>query len=324
MSTLDSSGGAEFSNQLTTLLGSVQLPQPNKKPPLERGLKTRRSHETWYVDLTSGSLGRPTHPPGIVSHATCGADFRHVSTRLGSTGALIYLEIRRCLRLRGGDVIDGIKWIFKSATQLAERFGLNERTVRRHLNEQVKQGLWNREKKEAKWGKQVYWYSVGEVDLLSGPVRSDQAKRPDQPDKMSASKTRTSTFRKTLPRPASGNNNQQPVSWQVIEERQKAEEAHEEWAGSPAHLEAIAQAKAVAKRQQPTALTRKDSQRPPEAPVRPSPTPLGSLTSSSPSSSSYSPPGPHYATLPSPSLPPSQVNPQSPLASTAHSSPLRR
>ena len=221
-------------------------------------------------------------------------------------------------------MIDGIKWIFKSAVQLAERFGLNERTVRRHLNEQVKQGLWNREKKEAKWGKQVYWYSVGEVDLLSGPVRSDQAKRPDQPDKMSASKTRRSTFRKTLPGPASENNNQQPVSRQVIEERQKAEEAHKEWAGSPAHLEAIAQARPIARRQQPTALTRKGSQRPLEAPVRPSSTPVGSLTSSSPSSASYSLPGLHYATLPSPSLQPSQVNPQSSPSSTAHPSPLRR
>ena len=65
----------------------------------------------------------------------------------------------------------------------------------------MKQGLWNREKKEAKWGKQVYWYSIGEVDLLFPHVRSDQTKRPDQPDKMSASKPRTSTFRKTLPFP---------------------------------------------------------------------------------------------------------------------------
>ena len=251
-----------------------------------------------------------------MSHATCGADFRHVSTRLGSTGALIYLEIRRCLRLRGGDVIEGVKWIFKSAVQLAERFGLNERTVRRHLNEQVKQGLWNREKKEAKWGKQVYWYSVGEVDLLSGPVRSDQAKRPDQPDKMSASKTRTSTFRKALPGPASGTTEQpsleerrtwlEPLSAEQLEINRKA----------------IAELRA--KRQQPTALTRKDSQRPLEAPVRPSPTPPGSLTSSSPSSASYSPPGPHSSTSPSPSLPPSQVNPQSPLGSTTHPSPLRR
>ena len=72
-------------------------------------------------------------------------------------------------------MIDGIKWIFKSAVQLAERFGLNERTVRRHLNEQVKQGLWNREKKEAKWGKQVYWYSVGEVDLKA--ALSDQTRQ---------------------------------------------------------------------------------------------------------------------------------------------------
>ena len=126
--------------------------------------------------LYLGPLGCTPHPPRLVSHATSGAEYRHVSTRLGSTGALIYLEIRRCLRLRGGDVINGIKWIFKSAAELAERFGLNERTVRRHLVEQVKQGLWNREKKEAKWGKQVYWYSIGEVDLLFPPC-------PIRPDK---------------------------------------------------------------------------------------------------------------------------------------------
>lgn len=248
--------------------------------------------------------------------------FRHVAATLGSTGALLYLEIRRCLRLRGGDVINGVKWIFKSATQLAEKFGLNERTVRRHLGEQVKQRLWVREKKEAKWGKQVYWYAIGEVDLLAPNVRSDQAKCPVQPDEMSASKTRTSTTRKKLPEPASGNNNQQPVSRQVIEERQSVEEAHQDWAGSPAHLKAIARAKQLAKGQQPTALTRKNSQRPPQAPVRPSPTPSGVIPSSSPSSVLYGPPGPVYATQPSPSLPPSQENPQLPLASTALSSPL--
>ena len=208
-------------------------------------------------------------------------------------------------------MIDGIKWIFKSATQLAERFGLNERTVRRHLNEQVKQGLWNREKKEAKWGKQVYWYSIGEVDLLSGPVRSDQAKSPHQPDKMSASKTRTSTFRKTLPGPASGTTEQpsleerrtwlEPLSAEQLEINKKG----------------IAELRAS--RQQPTALTGKNSQRPLQAPVRALASPLGSLTSSSPSSAYTASPGSSPVLSVSPR--PSQGSPQYPLRPSTHSNP---
>ena len=56
-------------------------------------------------------LNTPTTRISEPRHIWCRVP-AYVSTRLGSTGALIYLEIRRCLRLRGGDIIDGIKWIF--------------------------------------------------------------------------------------------------------------------------------------------------------------------------------------------------------------------
>ena len=106
----------------------------------------------------------------------------HVSKTLGSTGALIYMEIRRCMSLRGGRIIDGSKWIWKTAQELADLFGFNERTVRRHLKRIVELGWLKREKHEAKDYDQTYWYTFGDEDPLTDakkcPVGAGQVARP--------------------------------------------------------------------------------------------------------------------------------------------------
>ena len=106
----------------------------------------------------------------------------HISKTLGPTGALIYTELRRCLSLRGGQMIDGRKWIWKTAMELAELFGISERTVRRHLKRIVELGFLIRKKQKAKqdWD-QTYWYAWGEVDPFTEaktcPVQSGHADR---------------------------------------------------------------------------------------------------------------------------------------------------
>ena len=89
----------------------------------------------------------------------------HIAKTLGSTGALIYTEIRRCLSLRGGRVIKGAKWIYKTAQELADLFGISERTVRRHLKRIVEFGFLQRFKQDARtdWD-QTYWYTWGDED----------------------------------------------------------------------------------------------------------------------------------------------------------------
>ena len=89
----------------------------------------------------------------------------HISKTLGPTGALIYTELRRCLSLRGGQIIEGRKWIWKTVNELAKLFGISERTVRRHLKRIVELGFLIRKKQKAKqdWD-QTYWYAWGDTD----------------------------------------------------------------------------------------------------------------------------------------------------------------
>ena len=96
------------------------------------------------------------------------ADFfmrNHISKTLGPTGALIYTELRRCLSLRGGQIINGRKWIWKTVDDLAELFGISERTVRRHLKRIIDLGFLIRKKQKASqdWD-QTYWYAWGDTD----------------------------------------------------------------------------------------------------------------------------------------------------------------
>ena len=90
---------------------------------------------------------------------------QHVCKTLGPTGALIYIELRRCLSLRGGQIINGRKWIWKTVDDLAELFGISERTVRRHLKRIIDLGFLIRKKQKASqdWD-QTYWYAWGDTD----------------------------------------------------------------------------------------------------------------------------------------------------------------
>lgn len=260
-----------------------------------------------------------------MSHATSGA-YEHLPLKFGLAGAALLKEISTRLTWNGGADHDGHHWIYLSAEEAGEITGQHRNTNAKVLKRLADLGVLIREKLGQIVGyatNRAWYYRLGPncPDFLQGNA-SPNSSAVDCTGTVQSDNNPTST--PSNKKPGRPRKKQQPVSRQVVEERQKAEEAHKDWACSAAHLEAIALAKAVAKGQQPTALTRKDSQRPPEAPVRPSSTPPGSLTSSSPSSASYSPPGPHYATLPSPSLHPSQENPLSPLGSTTHPSPLRR
>ena len=124
---------------------------------------------------------------------------------------------------------------------------------------------------------------------------------------------RQSNQEKTFPRDslpkAQGSKNQQPVSRQVVEERQKAEEAHKTSQGSDQHLNGIALAKALAEGQQQTALTGESSERPLEGPVGTFGRDRDGFTVFYPSSPSEASPGSSPALSVSP--PPSQDFPQS-------------
>ena len=141
--------------------------------------------------------------------------YRALASEVGCLSAEIYKEIRRCLRLRGGVTHDGIKWIWKTSEELAERLGCHEKTIRRHLKALVDMGWLKREQLQKRWGMRAYHYSLGDNAPLK-PVAvagSDQkntqkaplAQKPLQnrcfartePEKMSASINRNTTSRNT-------------------------------------------------------------------------------------------------------------------------------
>ena len=57
---------------------------------------------------------------------------------------------------------DGIKWIWKTSEELADRFGCNEKTIRRHLKGLVEMGWLKREQLQKRWGMRAYHYSLGD------------------------------------------------------------------------------------------------------------------------------------------------------------------
>ena len=144
--------------------------------------------------------------------------------------AEIYKEIRRCLRLRGGKTVDGIKWIYKSAQELAELFGVHEKTIRRHLKALVQMNWLKREQLDKRWGKRVYFYVLGEGSPLK-PIQSEQDAR-SKADKRSASKTSTPLPINSLPaRTAKTTNSRNeerfPADWPEPATRAQAKQACE-------------------------------------------------------------------------------------------------
>jgi DNA-binding transcriptional MocR family regulator len=141
--------------------------------------------------------------------------FRSLASEVGARRAAIYQEIRRCLRLRGGSVVDGYKWIYKTCRELAELLGCCIKTIERDLRRLVELGWLERERHDARWGKQHYYYRLGpdaplkEVSHQAGPVV------PPEPDKLSASKSRSTTFRNSLPA-RNSRATQQPERKEVI------------------------------------------------------------------------------------------------------------
>ena len=123
--------------------------------------------------------------------------YRSLASEVGCLRAEIFKEIRRCLRLRGGKTVDGIKWIYKSAQELAELFGVHEKTIRRHLKALVQMGWLKREQLDKRWGKRVYFYVLGDGSPLK-PVQQEQDAR-SKPDKRPVSKTSNPLPRNSLP-----------------------------------------------------------------------------------------------------------------------------
>lgn len=123
--------------------------------------------------------------------------YRSLDAEVGCLQASIFKEIRRCLRLKGGTVdANGIKWVWRSAVSLADLFGVNEKTIRRHLKALVSLGWLKRDKLQRKWGWQVYHYSLGDNAPLKGvPDQPGQKARTDA-DMVSASINSKTTSQK--------------------------------------------------------------------------------------------------------------------------------
>lgn len=106
--------------------------------------------------------------------------YRSLAAEVGCRRAEVFKEIRRCLRLSGGVMHQGIKWIWKAAAELAELLGCNEKTIRGDLAALVKLGWLKREKLQRAWGWQVYHYTLGdEAPLRPRPHQSGTQARPD-------------------------------------------------------------------------------------------------------------------------------------------------
>ena len=65
---------------------------------------------------------------------------------------------------------DGIKWIWKTSEELAERLGCHEKTIRRHLKHLVDLGWLKREQLQKRWGMRAYHYSLGDDAPLKAGV----------------------------------------------------------------------------------------------------------------------------------------------------------
>ena len=129
--------------------------------------------------------------------------YRSLAAETSVLTAEIYKEIRRCLRLKGGTVVDGVKWIWKTAKELGKLFGVNEKTCRRHLKRLVDLGWLKRLQCEKQWGKRAYFYTLGDqAPLKNGtitePVQKEEKARLNAGIKPVSYKQQ-STTRNSLP-----------------------------------------------------------------------------------------------------------------------------
>jgi hypothetical protein len=141
--------------------------------------------------------------------------FRSLASEVGARRAAAYNEIRRCLRLRGGTVVEGSKWIYKTCRELAELLGCCVKTIERDLRALVELGWLERERHDARWGKQHYYYRLGANAPLRGVSDQTGTVVPAEPDRMSASKSRSTTSRNSLP-PRNSQTSQQPERKELI------------------------------------------------------------------------------------------------------------
>ena len=119
-----------------------------------------------------------------VSTLTCQWNmYRSLASETSVLTAEIYKEIRRCLRLRGGTTVDGVKWIWKTAKELGQLFGVNEKTCRRHLKRLVDLGWLVRLQWEKHWGKRAYFYTLGD----QAPLKNGTITQPDQQEQKARS-----------------------------------------------------------------------------------------------------------------------------------------
>ena len=156
--------------------------------------------------------------------------YRSLASEVGCLRAEIFKEIRRCLRLRGGKTVDGIKWIYKSAQELAELFGVHEKTIRRHLKALVQMGWLKREQLDKRWGKRTYFYVLGDGSPLR-PVQQEQNARSNA-DKRSASKTSNPLPINSLPAKTARTTNSRgpekvPAHWPEPATKEQAQRAIE-------------------------------------------------------------------------------------------------
>ena len=156
--------------------------------------------------------------------------YRSLASEVGCLRAEIFKEIRRCLRLRGGKTVNGVKWIYKSALELSELFGVHEKTIRRHLKALVQMGWLKREQLDKRWGKRTYFYVLGEGSPLK-PIQQEQDAR-SKPDKRPVSKTRIPLSSNSLPPKTAKTTNSQnkerfPADWPEPATRAQAKQAIE-------------------------------------------------------------------------------------------------
>ena len=95
---------------------------------------------------------QPPSAPAAPACHTVPTTYRSLAAEVGCRRAEVFKEIRRCLRLSGGVMHQGIKWIWKAAAELAELLGCNEKTIRADLAALVKLGWLKREKLQRAWG----------------------------------------------------------------------------------------------------------------------------------------------------------------------------
>lgn len=147
--------------------------------------------------------------------------YRSLAAEVGCRRAEVFREIRRCLRLNGGVIHQGVKWIWKAATELAALLGANEKTIRGDLAYLVKLGWLKRDKLQRAWGWQVYHYTLGDRAPLPGhPNESGTQTRTDAGDRPASVSSRSTVQkihhqRGTASRPAASRQPEQPGTEQA-------------------------------------------------------------------------------------------------------------